>query len=149
MLTIIKATVLLLFFLVQYAAADDESLYCEWVIVNSTRTKRMCSALPSTPSCNVTCISSSCNRGYTYDIDCANSTNYKTECPVCQLTTATTCPNDCTVECDPITATWDCKDPNRMVIQRPVMTKVCEEPTCVASASGMSAYAVLIISLFV
>jgi hypothetical protein len=148
MLTIIKATILLLFFLVQYVAADD-FLYCEWVIVNSTKTKRRCSAVPSTPACNVTCTSSTCNRGFEYEIDCSNSTNYKTECPVCLLNTATTCPGDCTVECDPLTATWDCEDPLYMVVQRPNMVKVCEEPVCVDSASGLAAYAVLIASLFV
>ena len=144
--TIMKAAFLLLLCIVQYVAGDD-FLYCEYVIVNSTKTKRHCEAVPSHPVCNVTCVSSSCNRGYEYEFDCSNSTNYKTECPVCYLNTATTCPSDCTVNCEPTNATWSCEDPDYMIIQRPTLVRVCEEPACVESGSTVNTLAVLIIGL--
>lgn len=149
MQSITKAFFLLSIFVLQGVLASNETLQCGWVMLDPSNVTRKCEAIYSHPVCNVTCTSSSCNRGYDYEVDCSNSTNTKTECPVCEVHAVTTCPSDCSVVCDPLTTDWDCEDPERMIKQRPELAWVCENATCVSSASSIGLYAAIIVSLFV
>lgn len=119
--------VLLTFCFSNFASASE----CYAVVTNIPRTPMVCEAVYSTPNCTVNCVSSTCTRGFDYNVHCEITANYSSECPVCEVLTVTKCPDDCTVDCEPLITSWGkCGLPRGVAVRPPEYETFCEEVPC-------------------